>query len=422
MSIQQVNLGTYSNDGTGDDLRTAFEKVIYNFNELDLTRVIDADNAGTGAPIYISKDSNTLVFRTFKEDGGIVIGVSGDEILLDASLVNDTNPKLGATLDLNNFNIEGTGDINVTGSIFTNEYFVGTLLGTVTDISNHGIHELFDVGNIAPLTGQVLVYTGTEYRPTTIVNKLIPGPNITLTPGTGVGEVEISSTGGGISNSIDFGSFSGALDPLQLLLQATPIDFGSFTSSSSLVINGGGILGNVPPTYVLTSNVASVSEGNGVIITLTTSNLPDSTLVPYTITGVTSDDITGMPLIGSFLVTSNQGTLTIDVSSDTDPETESIIVTLNGTEYSITIPVVDAGVYPSEIDGGLPGDTAFDLVADCGTPFTAVFDTVLDGGEISSLIITSDGGSPGTVTFTSTADCGLPSTSMFDEVYDGGLI
>ena len=33
MAIQLINLGTYANDGTGDDLRTAFEKTKDNFTE-----------------------------------------------------------------------------------------------------------------------------------------------------------------------------------------------------------------------------------------------------------------------------------------------------------------------------------------------------------------------------------------------------
>ena len=32
MAIQNINLGTYANDGTGDDLRSAFTKVNDNFD------------------------------------------------------------------------------------------------------------------------------------------------------------------------------------------------------------------------------------------------------------------------------------------------------------------------------------------------------------------------------------------------------
>ena len=49
MAIQTINLGTYANDGTGDDLRTAFEKVKANFIELYST--VFGANVGENPPI-----------------------------------------------------------------------------------------------------------------------------------------------------------------------------------------------------------------------------------------------------------------------------------------------------------------------------------------------------------------------------------
>ena len=34
MALKTINLGGVANDGTGDDLREAFEKVVFNFNDL----------------------------------------------------------------------------------------------------------------------------------------------------------------------------------------------------------------------------------------------------------------------------------------------------------------------------------------------------------------------------------------------------
>lgn len=51
MAIQTINLGTYANDGTGDDLRTAFEKVNSNFTELGASDVRNGLNLG---PSYIT--------------------------------------------------------------------------------------------------------------------------------------------------------------------------------------------------------------------------------------------------------------------------------------------------------------------------------------------------------------------------------
>ena len=36
MSLLEINIGGFANDGTGDDLREAFNKVNLNFQELDL--------------------------------------------------------------------------------------------------------------------------------------------------------------------------------------------------------------------------------------------------------------------------------------------------------------------------------------------------------------------------------------------------
>lgn len=49
MAIQTINLGTYANDGTGDDLRTAFQKV--NANLIELYSISGGANIGSVPPI-----------------------------------------------------------------------------------------------------------------------------------------------------------------------------------------------------------------------------------------------------------------------------------------------------------------------------------------------------------------------------------
>jgi len=49
MAIQTINLGTYANDGTGDDLRTAFQKV--NANLIELYSISGGANIGVVPPI-----------------------------------------------------------------------------------------------------------------------------------------------------------------------------------------------------------------------------------------------------------------------------------------------------------------------------------------------------------------------------------
>src|SRR5574343_332019 len=52
-------------------------------------------------------------------------------------------------------------------------------------------------------------------------------------------------------------------------------------------------------TYVLTSNKASVSEGEAFEITLTTTKLDPGTVIPYTITGISLADVTLSSLKGN---------------------------------------------------------------------------------------------------------------------------
>ena len=54
MTIQNINIGQFANDGTGDDIREAFRKINENFDELDLREPesTTASNLGTGTGIF----------------------------------------------------------------------------------------------------------------------------------------------------------------------------------------------------------------------------------------------------------------------------------------------------------------------------------------------------------------------------------
>jgi len=55
-------------------------------------------------------------------------------------------------------------------------------------------------------------------------------------------------------------------------------------------------------SYVMTPSAASVNEVTGFSIQLTTTGVPEGTVLPYTITGVSSADISDASLTGSFVV------------------------------------------------------------------------------------------------------------------------
>jgi hypothetical protein len=128
LSLQTINLGDYANDGTGDDLRTAFAKVNINF-----------DNINTNFPSTLSEDPH---------------------------------PSLGGDLNLNGHNlissgtltIQADGGVVVIGSVTADQF-----IGQISDISNHTLDELSDV--IIPesvVAGQSLVWNGTEWTSGTV--------------------------------------------------------------------------------------------------------------------------------------------------------------------------------------------------------------------------------------------------------------
>jgi hypothetical protein len=100
---------------------------------------INGGNGSTDGNINIGTENTTLITigtsgnnidfpatTTIDFTGATVTGLGVSGIAND--ILNDTTPQLGGNLDLNNFDITGTGDINITGTITSsgNNTFTGT--------------------------------------------------------------------------------------------------------------------------------------------------------------------------------------------------------------------------------------------------------------------------------------------------------
>jgi hypothetical protein len=73
MPIQTINTGTYANDGTGEDLKSAFDKVNANFAFLNTEiNVGNATNLGSGTALFAQKNSLNLEFKTLTSDDSTV--------------------------------------------------------------------------------------------------------------------------------------------------------------------------------------------------------------------------------------------------------------------------------------------------------------------------------------------------------------
>jgi hypothetical protein len=149
MTIQTINIGNVVNDGLGDDLRTAFQKVNTNFSELNASLTVTASNVGTtGAGIFKEKVGEDLRFKKL---------VAGTKMFLneltDSIVINNQQPDSFTRIDTNNgvvlandepeITIQGAnGAENITTSV------IGNVLSIDTTLPVSNVLTTFDFGPI----------------------------------------------------------------------------------------------------------------------------------------------------------------------------------------------------------------------------------------------------------------------------------
>ena len=170
MAIQTVNLGTYANDGTGDDLRTAFTKVIDNFDYLDLIKVEDGENLGLLQPgthgVYADVNGTTLQFKSIKQGDNVTITSDGNTITIRPvdsinAVEEDPEPQLGGDLKTNGRSIYSEDlplEIYVKNSNF-NLYAYNSTNGTYRPLN---LNALTLTGNYLGAPGTSLLQTRTD--------------------------------------------------------------------------------------------------------------------------------------------------------------------------------------------------------------------------------------------------------------------
>ena len=146
MAIQNINLGTYANDGTGDDLRAAFTKVNDNFDYLNDLVAISGTNLGAGAPVFVSKSGNNLQFRSIAAGSNLTVGYNGTTITLSAN-----NPFVGNV----------TGNVTGNADTVTNGVYTTSSINALADV---------DTSSTPPTNGQSLVWNtaASHWKPATV--------------------------------------------------------------------------------------------------------------------------------------------------------------------------------------------------------------------------------------------------------------
>lgn len=173
MAIQTINLGNLVNDGLGDDLRTAFQKVNANFTALNNELAVTGKNIGSsGVGVFKQKTLYELELKKIAGSSNVTVTEVSDTIQISSPLQNlfsniavsnatlvpstatSTLTLLGGNnisitrtsdntitfeadlvdtqlqndLDLNSYDITGAGNINISGSITATNY-LGTISG-----------------------------------------------------------------------------------------------------------------------------------------------------------------------------------------------------------------------------------------------------------------------------------------------------
>lgn len=157
--LEELNLGNVVNDGTGDDLRTAFEKVKTNFERLYAfgNAPTTASNVGaTGVGVFKVKNDSNFEFRKLDGVDAVKLTVVGDIIQVS---FNPTEP-----VDFKGQDITNAGTITATT---VEADITGTLTGNVVGLIRNGGSEAQNpFVDVTVLNRQVNTFDYGAFKPT----------------------------------------------------------------------------------------------------------------------------------------------------------------------------------------------------------------------------------------------------------------
>lgn len=254
--------------------------------------------------------TGSVSLLTIQTEFGGVEPISISEYYKSAGSVPDTtlNTSIPTTGDLSISNFRGSSkttfsvlpnstNINegdtVTFTVSTTDFGSGTLYWTLSTISG------------------------------TITNGDFSSPSSVLSGGS----VSVVNNLGSVSFTLANDALTEGTESFRLNLRINSTSGTVVATSSTVTVADT----SLTPTFSLTRSAASVIEGNSFIITLTTTNVANGTVIPYTITGIQTDDI-DIPLTGSFTVQNNTASLTVNVFVNADLNSYAYIVGSDGND------------------------------------------------------------------------------------------
>jgi len=329
MAKQTINIGSNANDGTGDPLRTAFDKINDNFTEL-----YGSDNDIN--TLDANLDVNNFIITTGVTNGNITITPNGTgDLLLGALRVNGTSISADNSTFINlNEGVIVDGTLRVDDAVNLNtsltlsagatitEFSTSTSLGTSNTLvpTQNAVKAYVDAQNVA----QAITFVGDDSTGTAVNS----GETFQILGGTG-----LTSAVTGDAITLDIDATVATLTGAQTLtnkaltsptISGTPTIIGvtasGATGTGNLVFSAGPTLtGTLAAATITASGTLSVTGNTTISGSLTTTDI--TTTGNQTVTGnitvageIRTDKIKS-PATNANLAISAQGTGIVDIQS-----------------------------------------------------------------------------------------------------------
>ena len=178
--------------------------------------------------------------------------------------------------------------------------------------------------------------TTTGVTPNTTVGYTITGidaADISLSSLTGT--IAINNNSGSVSFTAVADTTTEGNETVTLTLDATDGNGASTGSPSDTVVINDTSTTPAVPTYAGSFDVASINEDGSstATFTVTTTNVANGTIVGYTISGVSVNDISLSSLTGEITISGNSGSVSFTAVADTTTEgNETVTLTLDATD------------------------------------------------------------------------------------------
>jgi len=360
MAQQELNVGSNANDGTGDTLRSAMQKVNTMFTELYLSPLSGGDLSFSGNEISATRSNEDLVFKP-----------SGTgAVSFPAIRINDNN--IEGTRSNENINLlpNGTGSV-----VFGAVKFRGTSLSS-DDSTNININDGLIVDGTLNVSGTANTGTLTAATGSTFGNLTLADGSITDSSGAiSFGDENLSTTG---TITAATGSALGNLTLADgsITDSSGAISFGdeNLTTTGTLDVSGLATLGSL--TVNSTTN-------------LTTTNIDNLTLQDNTISSSSNADINLTPGGTGSVVINN---LTIDSNINI---TDNEIKTTNSNSDLVIEPAGTGQVViaKADINSGTMDNTVIGATTPAAGTFTTMTTTAgltIDGVTIDDNTISTN--------------------------------